>query len=442
MLNLKLSKILIILSLLYGSYSYAEVSKFQLDNGLKFIVIPNHRSPVVMHMVWYDVGGLDDPLKKSGIAHFLEHLMFTGTTNFTKGKLTQIIHENGGILNAMTYHDGTAYYEMIAKDKLPLMMELEADRMKNLILDVTEVDKERKVIIEERNMRVDNNPEELLQEQMQNVTYQNSLYMRPVIGWRHEMEKLSLDDAISMYQKFYAPNNATIVIAGDVTLDEVKKLAQKYYASIKPSNNLQLRTNLQEPTVRVATKLELIDSKVQQNKLFRYYLLPNLCKENLKKSLATMLLGSILFDDDYNILHEELVVKQKIASSIYGSYMPFGYIDTILRIGIIPNDKISLQDAEKSLDILLDNLVKTGITQEDLERAKEQIIASFAYEDENFVSQAYNYALLDKYNLPFDLQSDIAEYVKDINVNDVNEILKHYITKKNSTTGLLINDKK
>ena len=211
------------------------VSEFKLNNGLQVLVIPDHRAPVVTQMVWYKVGAADEPPGSSGIAHFLEHLMFKGTDLIPTGQFSKTIAKNGGEDNAFTNHDVTAYFQRVAKDRLPKVMEMEADRMANLRLSEQDVATERDVILEERRSRVDNDPGSILQEQMMAALYTNHPYGIPIIGWEHEIRALDREDAFSFYRRFYAPNNALLVIAGDVEPDEVRKLAEATFGKIAPS---------------------------------------------------------------------------------------------------------------------------------------------------------------------------------------------------------------
>src|SRR5499433_2614456 len=208
---------------------------FTLPNGLQVLVIQDHRTPVVTQMVWYKVGSADETPGKSGLAHFLEHLMFKGTAKHPAGEFSHTVLRIGGNENAFTSYDYTGFFQRVPRDQLGKMMEFEADRMTGLILKDENVLPERDVVLEEYNMRVANNPEARLNEQIMAALYLNHPYGRPVIGWHHEIEKLSREDALAFYRRFYAPNNAILVVAGDVTVDEVKKLATATYGALKPN---------------------------------------------------------------------------------------------------------------------------------------------------------------------------------------------------------------
>ncbi|HHS94316.1 MAG TPA: insulinase family protein, partial [Rhodobacterales bacterium] len=224
-----------------------ETTDYRLNNGLQVVVIEDHRAPVVVQMLWYKAGAADEPARKSGIAHFLEHLMFKGTDDLAAGEFSDIVAANGGSDNAFTSQDYTAYYQRIAADRLGLMMQMEADRMRDLLLTPKDIETERQVILEERSQRTDSNPNALASEQMTAALFMNHPYRIPVIGWRHEMETLNHEDALAFYRRFYAPDNAVLVVAGDVQPDEVLALAQQYYGPIQPTGGLQPRLRPSEP---------------------------------------------------------------------------------------------------------------------------------------------------------------------------------------------------
>ena len=251
---------------------FADVSTFRLDNGMDVVVIPDHRAPVVTHMVWYRVGAADEPPGKSGIAHFLEHLMFKGTSKIPAGDFSKIIRQHGGEDNAFTSSDYTAYFQRIAKEQLPMVMEMEADRMANLKLTAQDVETERDVILEERRSRIDNEPAARLMEQMDAALFLNHPYHKPVIGWMNEMEKLSRQDALDFYKRFYTPANAILVVAGDTTPEEVRKLAQTHFGKLQNTAEPGPRERLKEPTPEALRQVILRDAKVPDPRLYRDYL--------------------------------------------------------------------------------------------------------------------------------------------------------------------------
>src|SRR6476619_7477672 len=258
-----------------GARATPRVVEFTLGNGLQVLVIPDHRAPVVTQMIWYKVGAADEPPGSSGIAHFLEHLMFKGTESIPPGQFTKIVAKNGGEDNAFTNHDVTAYFQRVAKDRLPTGMALEADRMANLRLSKEDVATERDVILEERRSRVDNDPSSILQEQMMAALYTKHPYGIPIIGWAHEVAALDRDDALSFYKRFYAPNNALLVVAGDVEPDEVKGLAEETYGKLPANPALNGRLRPKEPDHSTPVRVELADPRAGRLTMQRYYFAPS-----------------------------------------------------------------------------------------------------------------------------------------------------------------------
>ncbi len=233
-----------------------DVETFMLANGLQVVVIPDHRAPIVTHMVWYRVGSADEPQGKDGVAHFLEHLMFKGTKRYPPGAFSLLVRKNGGDENAFTAKDYTAYYQSIAKDRLDLVMDLEADRMQNLLLDDDNVTSEREVVLEERRSRTDNDPSSLMSEQLDASMYLAHPYHRPVIGWMADIKRLNRADAIEFYKAHYTPANAVVIVAGDVTLAEVKALAEKHYGGLKNTFAVTKRERIAKPPPLPATVIQ------------------------------------------------------------------------------------------------------------------------------------------------------------------------------------------
>ena len=283
-------------------------------------MIPDHRAPVVTHMVWYKVGAADEPKGVSGIAHFLEHLMFKSTDKIAVGEFSKIISKLGGQDNAFTGQDVTAYYQRIAKEQLETVMEMEADRMVNLRLTNEEVATERQVIIEERRSRIENNPGARLDEQMNAALYLSHPYGVPVIGWEHEMAKLSREDALRFYKRYYAPNNAILVVAGDVTVDEVKRLAEATYGKIPANPEVETRSRPQEPPHIAARRLTLKDPRAGNASFHRYYIVPSYVTAKPGEAEALDLLMKILADGSTSRLYRKLVVEDKVASTTGGDY--------------------------------------------------------------------------------------------------------------------------
>ena len=309
-------------SLLFVSNAVAGLfnpKSFMLDNGMQVVVIEDHRAPVVTHMVWFRAGAGDEPPGKSGIAHFAEHLMFKGTGTRAPGEFSSIIAKNGGQDNAFTAQDYTGYFQNVAKDKLPMIMALFVDQMLNLKLTDKDIETERKVIIEERSSRVDNNPGGKFGEEMRAAFFRSSPYGIPIIGWRHEMEKLSRADAEAWLKKYYTPNNAVLIIAGDVTVDEVRKLAEKHYGSIPKGPDLK-RVWPAEPPHRADISLTFRDPQVKQPSMQFSFLAPTVRSVERKHATALGVLEYILSGGKDSRINKKLVIDLKLASSAGSFY--------------------------------------------------------------------------------------------------------------------------
>ena len=294
--------------------SSGKVTDFVLDNGMQVVVIEDHRAPVVQHMLWYRAGSADEPKGSSGVAHFLEHLLFKATDKLEAGELSATVAANGGRDNAFTSYDYTAYFQRIAADRLELMMTMEADRMKNIRLTPENIATERNVIIEERNQRTENNPQALFGEQVSAAQYLNHRYGTPVIGWMHEMEELDLDDALGFYELYYSPNNAILVVSGDVTPDNVRTLAEKHYAAIPANPDLPERLRTEEPLQNAERRVIFRDARVAQPYISRSYLVPERDSGAQETAAALTILAEILGGGTTSYLAEKLQFDTQTAT--------------------------------------------------------------------------------------------------------------------------------
>lgn len=358
---------------------------FTLANGLQVIVLTNKRAPIVKQILLYKAGSIDEPEGKSGIAHFLEHLMFKGTKNISGAELDKINDKVGADQNAQTSRDYTLYHQEVTKSDLESVMKLEADRMVNLLLDAKDVEDERPVIVEERRMRIDNVPKSILIEAMMYNFFRNHRYRIPIIGWEHEMEKLSQADARDFYNKWYAPNNAILVLSGDITVDEAKPLVEKYYGSI-PKRDLPERLTLVEPDHRgVIEDIRLSSDRVQEPTFYRMYAAPGL-RENMKAAFALDVLEQVISDGANSLLYDSLVTKQKVASSVSASYS-----DSMARgpstfyIAVQPAPHKTLEEAKAALLKEINAIVEKGISKEQVEKSKNRLVADLDYlRDDSF----------------------------------------------------------
>ncbi|SPH24789.1 putative zinc protease [Defluviimonas aquaemixtae] len=374
----------------------AEISGFTLDNGLEVVVIEDHRAPVVVQMVWYRAGAADERRGVSGVAHFLEHLMFKGTETLAPGEFSKTVTANGGSDNAFTSWDYTAYFQRIAADRLELVMRMEADRMQGLILSEDDWKTEREVIIEERNQRVDSDPGSIFFEQRRAAQYLNHPYGTPIIGWRHEMENLTRQDALDWYQSYYAPNGAVLVVAGDVRPDEVRRLAETYYGPLKPSPDIHPRARAQEPPQLAERRLSFSDPRVSQPYVTRSYLAPERDPGAQETAAALTILAEILGGDGQtSVLARKLQFETKQAIYTYARYDGTSLDDTTFNIAMVPAEGVSLADAEASLDGVLADFLSTGVDAEQFDRIKTRIRAEMIYalDDVDGLARRYGEAL-------------------------------------------------
>ncbi|MBV1887254.1 MAG: insulinase family protein [Parvibaculaceae bacterium] len=355
---------------------------FTLENGLKVVVLPDHRAPVVTHMVWYNVGASDEPAGKSGIAHFLEHLMFKGTKKIAPGELSKIVARNGGQDNAFTSQDYTGYFQRVAKDRLSLVMEMEADRMTNLVLTDAEVLPERDVVLEERRARTDNNPSALLGEQMSALQYPNHPYGIPVIGWPDEIAALTTEDAIAFYRAHYSPENAILVVAGDVTSEELRPLAEKFYGSIAQTGDVKPRVRSQPVKLSKAQRVVREDARARQPSLSRTYSAPNYHVDHAQGA-ALELMTTIFGGGATSTLYRRLVVEEQVAAAAGAWYQSGGLDAGRLGVYAVPRPGVSLEDLEAALDKALADFIATSPEQEQLDRAKSLLLAQTIYSRDN-----------------------------------------------------------
>jgi zinc protease len=335
---------------------------FALDNGMQVVVAPNHRVPAVTQMVWYKVGAADDPLGKSGVAHFLEHLMFKGTEATPPGAFAAMIGRDGG-----PAEDYTAYYETVARDRLELVMRLEADRMTGLVLDDPVVLPERDVVLEERRLRIDNEPVALLAEQLRATLFLHHPYRNPNIGWENEIHRLGTADALAFYRSWYAPNNAILVIAGDVATPEVRALAERYFAPI-PSRPVPVRSRVDEPRRHAAARLEMKSPRAAQPRWSRSYLAASYGRGDTSQAYALQVLAEILGGGAGSRLHQSLVLDRGLALSAGAGYSP-GAIDlSSFRLWATPKPGVAIGDLEAAVEAELQRLIRDGVDPGEVRR--------------------------------------------------------------------------
>jgi len=413
------------------------VNTFTLANGMQVVVIEDHRVPVVTHMVWYRVGAAEDPWGTSGIAHFLEHLMFKSTGKLKSGEFSRTITRLGGRDNATTTHDTTSYFQRVAKEHLRAVMELEADRMLNLRLNEEEVKTERDVILAERRSNVDGNPLSLLSEQMLSVLYHNHPYGRPSIGWEHEMAKLSRQDASTFYKRYYAPNNAILVVAGDVTPEEVRPLAQATYGRNRPNRGLVRPIRPDEPKPIAARRVELVDGRAGTRILLRYYLSPSLASGPPGEAESLELLARIIGGDDTSRLYRRLVVE-KLASTAGANFSAAARDSGRVAFVVIPLEEVALEKVEGILDAVIREVCEKGVTEVELERAKSAIEAARVFESDDQMQLARRYGEGVAFGQSLAQIAEVPQRVQSRSVDDIKRVAVEYLARERSVTGSLL----
>src|SRR6201996_7473265 len=414
---------------------------FTLPNGLQVVVIQDHRTPVVTQMVWYKVGSADETPGKSGLAHFLEHLMFKGTTKHPVGEFSQTVLKVGGNENAFTSVDYTGYFQRVPRDQLSSMMEFEADRMTGLVLKDENVLPERDVVLEEYNMRVANNPEARLTEQIMAALYLNHPYGRPVIGWHQEIEKLDREDALAFYRRFYAPNNATLVIAGDVDLAEVRPMAEKTFGTVAPQPAIAAqRIRPQEPTPIAPRTVTFADPRVEQPKMMRYYLVPSATTAAAGESAALDVLGQLMGSGSNSYLYRALVVDQPLAVNASAGYQGTSLDPTQFMINVAPRPGVGFAQVEQVVDKVIADVAQNTVRSEDLERVKTQLIAEAIYAQDNQATLARWYGAALTTGLSIEDIRSWPDRIRAVTADQVRQAAAKWLDKKRSGAGYLIKD--
>jgi zinc protease len=417
-----------------------QVADFRLDNGLEVIVIPDHRTPVVTHMVWYRNGSADDPVGKSGIAHFLEHLMFKGTSNHPQGEFSNIVSELGGQENAFTSLDYTAYYQRVAKEHLETMMSLEADRMTNLVLTDEVVDPERDVVLEERRMRVETDPGAQLGESLAATLFTHHPYGTPIIGWMHEIEALDREDALNFYRRFYTPENAILVVAGDVTAEEVRRLAEATYGRIPTRGSAPARQRPQEPEIRASRNVRLADPKVEQPSLQRCWLVPSYSTAEPGEAEAIEVLSHVLGAHSTGRLYRELVMEKGTAVSAGAWYHGTALDRSRVLLYAVPRPGVSLEELERQMEEVVAEVAEKGVEERELARAKTRLIADTVYAQDSQSSLARIYGSTLATGGTVDSVKTWPDDIEAVTAEAVREAAARWLDPRRGVSGFLVND--
>ncbi len=423
----------------HGGRAAAEtaVTTGRLDNGLDIVVIPDHRAPVVTHMVWYRNGSADDPVGKSGIAHFLEHLMFKGTAANPAGRFSELVADLGGQENAFTSNDFTAYFQRIPKEHLPVCMAYEADRMKNLVLTDEVVAPERDVVLEERRMRTDADPAELLDEAMQAAVFTSHPYGKPVIGWQHEIEGLERTDAFDYYERFYTPENAILIVAGDVDPQVTIALAGEHYGPVPPFGATPKRRRPQEPKPTTRRQVSLADPKVEQPRYQRMHLVPSYRTAKPGEAEALEVLSFLLGGGQTSVLFKTLVMGDKVAVAAGTHYMGTALDETRFFLYAVPVPGVGLDTLERAIEAIIGKLARVGFNEADIARAKTRLIAEAIYARDSQTTLANWYGASLTTGMSLD---DIARWpdrIEAVTADEVRQALAH-LDRRLAVSGYLL----
>ncbi|MFA6971463.1 MAG: pitrilysin family protein [Gallionella sp.] len=414
----------------------AEVFEHTLANGLKVLVKEDHRAPVLVQQIWYKAGSMDERTGKTGVAHVLEHLMFKGTRSVPAGEFSRRIAAAGGRENAFTSNDYTAYFQQLHKSQLPLAMKLESDRMHNLNLSAAEFSKEIKVVMEERRMRTDDDPHALLQEKMTAAVYIEHPYHHPVIGWMSDLEQMNVNDARAWYQQWYAPNNATLVIAGDVKASEVFALAQRYYGGI-PKQSQPPRRVFTEPA-QIGIKRMVVKAPAELPLLVMSFHAPNIADAQRDwKPYALEMLAGVLSGNDSARLNKHLVREQQVASSVGAGYDSASRGPGVFSLEATPSEGKTAGEVEAALRGEIALLVKDGVSAEELKRVKSQVLAGEVYKLDSVFYQAMQIGQMESIGLGYKAIPVMLEKLQAVTAEQVVQVAQEFLKDDNLTVAVL-----
>jgi len=414
------------------------IAHSRLENGMEVVVIPDHRAPVVTHMVWYRNGSADDPPLKSGIAHFLEHLMFKGTKNHPQGEFSSLVSDLGGQENAFTGHDYTSYFQRVPREHLGTMMEYEADRMTNLVLTDEVVAPERDVVMEERRMRTDSDPGAELSEAVQAALFAHHPYGTPIIGWGHEIETLGREDALAYYERFYTPENAILVVAGDVKPEEVESLARETYGKIPARGEAPVRRRPQEPPARARRHVSLADEKVEQPTYERVYVVPSARTGEPGEPEALEVMTHLLGAGQSSRLYKQLVVEKPVAVAAGAYYMSSSLDATRLWVYGVPAADVSLDQFDAAIDGVIADFIANPPSAKEFDRAKTRLVADAVYAQDSQVALARWYGAALAIGETIDDVSGWSARIEAVTPEAVLAAAKKWLDKRRAVTGYLL----
>ena len=412
------------------------VHEYQLANGLKILVKEDHRAPIVVSQIWYKVGSSYESNGTTGVAHVLEHMMFKGTKKLGPNEFSRIISANGGRENAFTGQDYTAYFQQLEKSRLPISFELEADRMANLNLRAEDFAKEVQVVMEERRMRTEDKPRALTYEHFAATAFVNSPYHHPIIGWMDDLENMNVDDMRNWYKNWYAPNNATLVVAGDVDAKEVFELAKKTYGLVKarPIPKVKPQKEFEQKGIRRIT----VKAPAQVPYMLMGYKVPVVATADTEwEPYALEMLASVLDAGESSRFAKELVRGTQIASSVGAGYDIYSRLDELFLFDGTPSKGKSVEDLEKAIRAQIETLKTKLVDQTELDRIKAQVVASKVYEKDSVFYQAMQIGTLATVGLDWQLMDKFVERLRAVTPEQVQAVAKKYLIDDHLTVAVL-----
>ena len=430
---------IVLLILLSPFQTTANPHEFMLDNGLKLIVKEDRRSPVVVAQIWYKAGSIDEVNGVSGVAHVLEHMMFKGTKKVPMGEFSKQIAAAGGRENAFTSYDYTAYYQQLHKRSLPMAIELESDRMRNLVLTKEEFEKEIKVVMEERRLRTDDQVRALVYEKMMAVAFQAHPYRNPIIGWMNDLENMRVEDAQEWYDRWYSPNNAVLVVVGDVDAQEVYRLVQKHYGAIETYPVLPLHARKpQTESPQTGTKRIVVKAPAELPYVIMGYHAPAIRHVGADwEPYALEILEGILDGHASARLNKSLVRDSQIANAVNASYGAMARGPSIFFLSAVPSEGKTVEDLERALRGEIEKIIVEGVTEEELARVKAQVVASHVYQRDSIQSQAMQLGRMESIGLSFRDIDTVLEKLKAVTSDQIRAVTKRYFTDDGLTVAIL-----
>ena len=412
------------------------VIETSLANGLKVLVKEDHRAPIVIAQIWYKIGSSYELTGTTGISHALEHMMFRGTKKYGHGVLDKIVVENGGVHNAFTGQDFTCYHEILPADKLHIIFDLEADRMRGLLLDGKGFTEEMQIVMEERKMRTEDSPEDQTQERFMATAYASNPYRTPVIGWMHDIQNLTVTDLKKWYQNWYAPNNAILVVVGDVVPEQVLQMAKQYFGGLPASTLAEIKPQKEITALGKRNLVVKVPAKVPL--ILMGYNVPSLKTADQKwKAYALGVISAILSSGDSSRLPKELIRKQQVAASAGASYDLYNRLDGLFILNANPTAKHTTKDLEEALLDEIKKLQTTLVSEEELQRVKNQIISHETYKKDFIAAQAFELGSLESVGLPWQTANQYVENIKAITPMQIQTVAKEYFISDRLTVAQL-----